>query len=386
MYPPEPFPDSDSDADTNADDVDVEHDVEEIDVPALHRFSRIHDRINSVRQGARILDLQEEDWLVGPLLTSWLINFLFRVFDATQTLSKVGIGFHFLRVASEDEQRRLYRALGNSGSLRELCFQGPLLPNEWTIFRESLPRLVRGIIVLKMQSIVLSNQFEVEQLADAIGSSHSLEAVSLLVMVSRVTENRTGFLDPILRFMSASSQQPPVLELYCYQCQAEGPSLITVEALRLFLQAQAHFTGKYQRGLGLLNLGLGDDHCKAVAELFVKHDRAIDGAIGALDLRRNPAIGQEGYEAILGILNREDWIGKVSVDGQIWQAKFDLVTEMNTYGRGDFLQDGAFDSKAAWVAWISRLTALDENANADDARRLSFLCYSLTEKPEFISS
>jgi hypothetical protein len=299
-------------------------------------------------------------------------------------LSKVRIGFHFLRVTSEDEQRHLYRALGNIGSLRELCFLGPLQPNEWTILLESLPRLVHGIIILKMQSIVLSNPFEAEQLADAIGSSRSLEAVSLLVKVPRVNENRMGFLDPILRSMSASSQQPPVLELYCYQCQADGPSLITVEALRLFLQAQVHFTGKYQRGLGLLNLGLGDDHCKAVAELFIKNDRAIDGAIGALDLRRNPGIGQEGYEAVLGILNREDWIGKVAVDDQSWQAKFGLVVEMNTYGRGEFLQDGAFDSKAAWVDWIARLAALDENAKADDARRLSFLCYSLTEKPEFI--
>jgi hypothetical protein len=380
MDPPEPFPDSDLDG---ADDIDVEYSAE-VDAIALQRFMRIFDRINSVRQGARILDLQQDDWSVGPLLRSRLINFLFQALDANQTLSKVGIGFHFLRVTSEDEQRHLYRALGNIGSLRELCLLGPLQPNEWTILLESLPRLVHGIIILKMQSIVLSNQFEVEQLADAIGSSRSLEAVSLLIMVSRVIENRMGFLDPILRSMSASSQQPPVLELYCYQCKAEGPSLITVEALRLFLQAQAHFTGKYQRGLGLLNLGLGDDHCKAVAELFVKHDRAIYGAIGALDLRRNPAIGQEGYEAILGVLNREGWIGKVSVDDQIWQAKFGLVAEMNNHGRGEFLQEGAFDSKAAWVAWISRLTALDENTNADDARRLSFLCYSLTEKPEFI--
>jgi hypothetical protein len=385
MNLPEPFPDSDSDSD--ADHVDVEDDVE-VDILAHQRFLRICERVNSVEQGAHILDLHHEDWSVWPLLppTSFLKNLLFDSLDRNHTtLTKVGVGFNFLRGTSEDEQRHLYRALGNTGTLRELSFLGPLEPNDWTILLESMPRLLHGISILKMQSIVLGNQLEVELLADAVGyHGKSLEAVSLLVMVSRVNENRMGFLDPILRSMPA--WQPPVLELYCYQGQALGPSLITVEALRSFLQSQVNFTGDQQRGLGLLNLGIGDDHCKSVAELFVKHDRAPDRAIGALDLRRNPAIGHEGYEAILGLLNREHWIGKVSVDDQSWQAKISLVAEMNTeHGRGEFLQDGAFDSKAAWVDWIARLVALDENVEADDARRLSFLWYTLTEKPEFIS-
>jgi hypothetical protein len=59
---------------------------------------------------------------------------------------------------------------------------------------------------------------------------------------------------------------------------------------------------------------------------------------------------------------------------------------MNTKGRGKFLQSGVFDSKIEWVAWLARLAAIDEdNEEADDARRLNFLWYTLIEKPEFIS-
>jgi hypothetical protein len=41
------------------------------------------------------------------------------------------------------------------------------------------------------------------------------------------------------------------------------------------------------------------------------------------------------------------------------------------------------------VDWIARLAALDDEKNdkakVDDARQLSFLLYTLTEKPEFLS-
>jgi hypothetical protein len=169
-----------------------------------------------------------------------------------------------------------------------------------------------------------------------------------------------------------------------------------VGALRLFLQSAAEFSGEGQRGLGLTFLGLGDDHCKTVAELLVKNDRARKGSFGCLDLEGNPAIGQEGCEAILGLLNRNPWIETVLVDDEIWSDKFRIVANMNTkHGCGEFLQDGAFDSKVDWVNWLARLADLEENAEMEmddeeddememDARILNFLWYTLREKPEFI--
>lgn len=154
------------------------------------------------------------------------------------------------------------------------------------------------------------------------------------------------------------------------------PSLISCRALCLYLTSTAAFTSTLPRFVGLSNSGLRDDHCKIIATLLVKDDRApvrVTGAgtagdflplpggavFGELDLPGNPAIGQDGYEAIIGLLNREHWIGKVSVDDVGWQAKLGLVAEMNTRHGGAFLLNGAFDSKAAWVDWIARLVALD---------------------------
>lgn len=84
----------------------------------------------------------------------------------------------------------------------------------------------------------------------------------------------------------------------------------------------------------------------------------------------------------MGLLNREHWIGEVHVDGKIWQAKFDLVVEMNTnHGRGDFLRDGVVDSQDDWLNCLERLAGVE----VGDARRLNFLWYTIIKKPSFIS-
>jgi hypothetical protein len=66
-------------------------------------------------------------------------------------------------------------------------------------------------------------------------------------------------------------------------------------------------------------------------------------------LTENPAIGQEGYAHILWLLNRAHWLREVKVDDKTWQAKFNLVVEMNKHGRGEFLQSGVFDSQDDWL-------------------------------------
>jgi hypothetical protein len=91
-------------------------------------------------------------------------------------------------------------------------------------------------------------------------------------------------------------------------------------------------------------------------------------------------------QSLFRLLNREHWIGRVLVDERSWESKFDLVIDMNTkHGRGEFLQNGAFDSEADWSSFLARLVGLAENAKADDARNLTFIWYTLTEKPEFLS-
>jgi hypothetical protein len=66
-----------------------------------------------------------------------------------------------------------------------------------------------------------------------------------------------------------------------------------------------------------------------------------------LGLTGNPSIGQQGYTALLGLLNRRLNIGAVAMDDQNWKSTFDLVVFKNRkYRRGRFLKDDDSPSKA----------------------------------------
>jgi hypothetical protein len=326
---------------------------------------------------------------------------IFSALETNRTVTTVFVDSQFLAAASEEEHRRLYRALGDIPTLVNLR---PHLAQYEAIFMTdllgSLPRLVDGIHVFGISNIALNSDQEVELLANAVGSrGDPLGMLTLDGIVNNVDAISVGFLDPILFAMRCRRQQPAYFYLCGYGGRSEGTktSLVTVRTLRLFLQSTVEFIGENQRSLGLKSLGLGDDHCKAVAELLVKNDGAPEGSFGSLDLEGNPAIGQEGCEAILGLLNRNHWIETVLVDDASWSDKFRIVADMNTeHGRGEFLQDGAFHSKADWVNWLARLAGLEENdetetdneeddeTETDDARILNFLWYTLREKPELI--
>jgi hypothetical protein len=310
------------------------------------------------------------------------LRILLAVLNGNHMMSHACVSF-----AEEYAQRRLYRALEESQALFALGFFGPLESNKFTTLLESLPRLVRGLRELKIVRIVFSDKSEVELLAAAVGpNGESVKALVLVDLVSSDNANSMGFLDPIFHALSQRHQQPRMICLAGYDRPVNGPSLVTVEALHLFLQSAAQLDEEGLRALGLTSLGLGDDHCKVVAESLVQRDRSSEGALRVLDLTENPAIGQEGYEHILWLLNQANWLHKVKVDDKSWQSEFNLVAEMNTKGRGGFLQSGVFDSKIEWVEWLATLTALDEeNEDADDPKTLNFLWYTLVEKPEFIS-
>jgi hypothetical protein len=61
---------------------------------------------------------------------------------------------------------------------------------------------------------------------------------------------------------------------------------------------------------------------------------------------------------------------------------------MNTeYGRGEFMQDGVFASKAGWVDWLAQLTNLPWTQDeAEEVLRANALWYTLRNEPCFISN
>jgi hypothetical protein len=91
--------------------------------------------------------------------------------------------------------------------------------------------------------------------------------------VNNVDAISVGFLDPILLAMRGHRQHPEDFRLcgYGYLFEGTETSLVTVRALCLFLESAVEFIGETQRVLVLQGLGLGDDHCQAVAELVVQN-------------------------------------------------------------------------------------------------------------------
>jgi hypothetical protein len=205
----------------------------------------------------------------------------------------------------------------------------------------------------------LSSPSEVEQLAAGLKNrSASLTTLVLQDMVL-VGEDKTGFLDPILLALAPAPGEPCSqlisLHLSCRQDASNGQSIVSPEALGSFLACRIR---EEQRpcGLHLRNLGLDDNHCKVMLEQTTKDD-ALRLKTGCLDLWGNPSIGQEGYQALLGLLNRKFNIFRIDVDDQSWKAKFDLVVHMNReFDRGLFLKDGAFPFKAMQMNFLAQLT------------------------------
>jgi hypothetical protein len=94
--------------------------------------------------------------------------------------------------------------------------------------------------------------------------------------------------------------------------------------------------------LHLYGLGLNDSHCLAIAEDF----RASGSKVLGLSLRFNPAISDEGYGALLGLMNWVNVIFAFRVDDKTWEAKLNLVAEMNRdHGRLEYMTDGTYKSE-----------------------------------------
>ena len=162
---------------------------------------------------------------------------------------------------------------------------------------------------------------------------------------------------------------------------------LTPTALRSYLEAYAHFTKPHSSIIHLQNLGLEDEHCKVIAKLLAPMNGQYPGrSLNDLWLKGNGAIGDAGYEALLGLLNRNHRIQAIKIDDSSWQETFDLVLHMNMkYGRCKFMEDGVFAVKAGWVDWLAKLTNLPSTQDeAEESLRANALWYTLRNEPCFI--
>ena len=129
-------------------------------------------------------------------------------------------------------------------------------------------------------------------------------------------------------------------------------------------------------GLWLQLLGLGDEHCVALAQALVGRR----GVSHTLLLRYN-AISEVGYRALLYAMNCAPVVRWIQVDDCQWQAEFQLVVELNRVRR-PHLERGVFSSKTCWIQSLEALTT--SRRNVADSNHVNYLWYSLRENPAFV--
>jgi hypothetical protein len=353
--------------------------------------------VDLVRSGATEVDLTKPEWSGGnPDDIRSCREELLSALEVNQTLRRVQVGHHFLANLEEMDQRRAFRVLLERPSLSLFSVLGSRQFPEsihTSALLETMTESHDPLQTFTMRHVRLNNRIEVEQLASALRArGGGLKSLVLDELVSMSAEHPLGFLDPLLEAMLSCHQQLTfLLRGYAHEeFQPSGlPSLLTLTTLRSYLEAYAHFPRPEGSSMRLHNLGLEDEHCKVIAELLGPMNGQYPGrALEGISLKGNGAISDEGYEALLGLLNRNHCIQKIKVDDSSWKKTFDLVLHMNTkYGRGEFMEDGVFADKAGWVDWLAKLANLPSTQDeAEETRRANALWYTLRNEPCFISN
>jgi hypothetical protein len=163
---------------------------------------------------------------------------------------------------------------------------------------------------------------------------------------------------------------------------SNGASVVSPEALGAFF-AEEPIEMFRPRRVHLNNLGLNDSHCEVMAQVLARDD-ALMRPIGALTLTDNPSIGQQGYEALLGLLNRRFDIVAVVVDDQNWKSTFDMALQMNrSIDRGRFLENGVIPLKAMWVNCLTKL-ANTRHYSLSEVQKLNTIWHTLREDPDLL--
>jgi hypothetical protein len=304
--------------------------------------------------------------------------------QSNRSLVTVSISNDVLAAIGESDQGRLFRSLGNLPTLRHMTVYGrSMSPKTFPtrVLADALSETSNGLTILNLSSFKIGSRSEVEQLARGLKARvGSLTTLTLEDIVLDV-KDKTALLDPILLALAHVPGEPRrqlyYFRLTCVEAAFNEASVVSPAAFGAF------FVEMRARYYYLNNLGLNVNHCEAMV-----HELASDAAslrpIDKLYLTGNPSIGQQGYEVLLGLLNRRFDIGAVVVDDQSWKKTFDLVIFMNLdHQRGRFLENGVFPSKAMWVNFLAEIAITHRNC-WNEAQTLNAIWYTLREDPDLI--
>jgi hypothetical protein len=355
------------------------------------------------------LTLSDELWASSVTLEPFHpdLESIIVALQSNRSLKTIGISGGILRAIGESDQGRLFRTLGNMPTLRHMSLYGggvspKTLPAR--VLADTFSETSNGLVTLKISSFKIGSRSEVEQLARGlkarIGSLKTLTLEGIVLDVEDKTgfldpillalahvDDKTGFLDPILLALAPVPGEPTG-KLSCFACRCveaalNGVSVVSPEAVGAFFANQP-ISMPSPTLLQLHKLGLNVNHCAVMAQALARDD-AVLRPIAILDLTGNPSIGQQGYQALLGLLNRRfDILRVVVVDDENWQSTFEMVLYMNRhYHRGRFLENGVFPSKAMWVNFLAKISN-SYCRYGNEAQTLNAIWYTLREDPDLI--
>jgi hypothetical protein len=319
---------------------------------------------------SKVLKLTDECVEKFELRDSTTANQVIQAVNWNRGLTHVILGHQFLQLVDQD---RLFDAIcTHHASTLTYLKLSPELEGSTLHVEALLATLERAshLTELELHNLILKQtQGEVEALAGLFKAS-SLRQIYIFGVGVEGMENM-GKLDSI--FHALSILEPlDELRLEGLDSPAVG-SLVSVSALQeLLLRKQ-----KWWR-LGLDNMGLSDDHCFVIADMFARNENCRAGDL--LSLKSNPAVTQMGYERMFKVFYRRGRMGLVKVDDQMWEAEFDLVRSMNNlHGRLEVIVDGMITSREDWIHWASKIGA--SSAWEADNKKLNYLWFAVREHP-----
>jgi hypothetical protein len=286
-------------------------------------------------------------------------------------------------------------------------WDGPPITINISALLDTLPQLHESLEQLDVTNFVLTRQSDVQALAKIIARCKTLRYLTLNSIECSVcdcdrqdSDESNGFFDPL--FYAASG-----LDGFCVSTKtlSAHSSLVSPAALRALLGE-----GKRSGLLSLSGLGLTDSHVLAIVDSL----STPGSRLGDLELTYNPDITDQGYGALLNLINQANVIGRVFLckwdepdescsDEKAWEDKICLVSEMNShYGRLEYMTNGMFTSEEHKLQWLERVTEehklqwlervadhprpCDRDEKEWDEKHLNFIWYTLCQNPEMMQT
>ena len=322
---------------------------------------------------SKVLKVTDECVEKFELRDSTTANHVIKAVIDKPGLTHVILGHRFLQFV---DQVRLFQAIcthhANTLTYLKLSpeLEGPPLHVEALL---ALLARAPQLAELELHNLILQQSGkQVDALADIFKAS-SLRQIYVFGIGVKGTEN-LGQLDTIFRALRILE---PLDELRLEGLGSPSAgSFVSSSALQeLLLKKQ-----KWWR-LGLDNMGLSDDHCFVIAEMFARNENCRAGDL--LSLKSNPAVTQMGYEKMFKVFYRRGRMGLVKVDDPKWEAEFDLVRSMNNlHGRLEVVVDGMITSRKSWIDWAAKVGA--SSRWESDSKKVNYLWFALREHPSIV--